>query len=181
MKSKNSLKILYIIIILLYVIKSQETEVIIMNIYYSEESGNYTTNISNIRDENAIASAIYNKTYEKIGWDYLSILSYEKNDSKYNDTMKAYAMGYLEGVLTKDRIYDHYVNFDKYFLSQYKSQPQAITEFYNIMLYNIQYMKEKALANMDEDPYWEHVYYVYQQILGLYEGYISVSGEEKKL
>ena len=181
MKSNNSLKLFYIIIIFLYGTKSLETEVIIMNIYYSEESGNYTTNISSVRDEYAVASAIYNKTYEKIGWDYLSISSYEKNDSKYNDSMKAYAMGYLEGVLTKDRIYDHYVNFEKYFLSRYNSQPQAISAFYKIMLDNINYMKKKALEHMEVDPYWEHVYYVYQQILGLYEGYISVADEEKQL
>ena len=81
---------------------SEENETIIVNLYYSDETKNYTLNISNKRDENAVASAIYNKTYEKKGWDFLSISSYEKNDSKYSDSIKAYAMGYLEGYLTKD-------------------------------------------------------------------------------
>ena len=86
-----------------------------MNLYYSSETGNFTTNISDKRDPNAVANAIYNKTYEKIGWDYLSISSYEKNDSKYNDSLKAYGMGYLEGILTKDRIYSQYNNFFNFF------------------------------------------------------------------
>ena len=48
-----------------------------MNLYKSE-SGNLTTNLSDKRDPYALASAIYNKTYEKDGWDYLSISTYEK-------------------------------------------------------------------------------------------------------
>ena len=86
-----------------------------MNFYYSEENGSCITNISNKRDENAIASAIYNKTYEKKGWDYLAISSYQKNDNKYNDSIKAYGMGYLEGVLTKNRIFAHHTNLNNYF------------------------------------------------------------------
>ena len=153
----------------------------IMNLYKSE-SGNLTANLSDKRDPNALASAIYNKTYEKNGWDYLSISTYEKNDSKYNDSDKAYGMGYLEGVLTKDRIYSHFTNFENYFLSDYKSMPQAIEAFYGFMLKNMEYMREKSLKYMDNDSYWEHVHYIYQQLKGLYDGYIKVAeNDEKKL
>ena len=85
-----------------------ENEQTIMNIYY--ENGKYTTKNSTSRDENAIAYAIYNKSYERVGWDFLAISSYEKNDNKYKDEDKAYAMGYLEGALTKDRIYSFFIN-----------------------------------------------------------------------
>ena len=174
--------IILLILIFLYSIKSENSnEQIIMNCYYSNENNSYITNTSNKRDENALANAIYNKTYEKIGWDYLAISTYEKNDSKYNDSMKAYAMGYLEGILTKDRIFSHYINFHKYFLSQYESIPIILEKFYNFILDNIEYMKEKSIKNMDTDPYWEHIYYIYQQVKGLYEGYNSVVGEDKKL
>ena len=72
---------------------------------YINESNVITTKISDKRDEDALASAVYKKSYEKIGWDYLSIATYEKNDKKYNDSSKAYAMGFLEGTLTNERIY----------------------------------------------------------------------------
>ena len=105
---------------LLFFIKSNnipdENEQIIMNIYY-ENNGKYTTKNSTTRDENAIAFAIYNKSYERIGWDFLAISSYEKNDSKYNDEDKAYSMGYLEGILTKDRIYSFSINLRYIFFS----------------------------------------------------------------
>ena len=90
-----------------------ENEKVIMNIYYSKET-NFTTVISKTLDENAIAYAIYNKSYERTGWDFLHISTYDKNDSKYNDADKAYAMGYLEGVLTKDRIYSYINNIIHY-------------------------------------------------------------------
>ena len=76
------LAITFLALIYLYSVQCQES--IIMNCYYISENESYITNTSNKRDENALASAIYNKTYETIGWDYLSISTYEKNDSKYN-------------------------------------------------------------------------------------------------
>ena len=176
------LEIIFILsLIFLNSIYTETNESIIMNLYYSSETGNFTTNISDKRDPNAVANAIYNKTYEKIGWDYLSISSYEKNDSKYNDSLKAYGMGYLEGILTKDRIYSQYNNFFNFFLSDYQQNPQVLEVFYNFMLTNIEYMKNNSLKNMDKDPYWEYIYYIYQQIHGLYDGYIKVAEKEKHL
>ena len=90
-----------------------------MNIYY--ENNKYVTKKSKSIDKNAIAYAIYEKSYERIGWDFLAIGSYEQNDTKYKDEDKAYAMGYLEGILTKDRIYSYFIDmqhflfFDKNF------------------------------------------------------------------
>ena len=41
-------------------------------------------------------------------------------------------------------------------------------------------MKEKSLKNKDTDIYWENVYYIYMQLVGLYDGYMSVAEEDKK-
>lgn len=159
----------------------EEKEQIIMNCYYSEENKNFRVDEANKRDENAIASAIYNKSYDKIGWDYLAISSYDKKDYKYNDTLKAYAMGYLEGILTKNRIYSHYTNFIHYFLYDYRYLQEALEIFFNFLLENIRYMNETSYKNMDSDPYWEHVHYVYQQLIGLYDGYMSVAQKEEEI
>ena len=145
---------------------SEEKEQIIMNCYYSEENNNFRVEEANKRDENAVASAIYNKSYDKIGWDYLAISSYDKKDYKYNDSIKSYAMGYLEGILTKNRIYSHYTNFIHFFLYDYRNLPEALEIFFNFLLENIRYMNETSYKNKDSDPYWEHVNYVYQQLIG---------------
>ena len=176
------LNIFFLILSYLYLIVTEENnESIIMNCYYSNENNSYFTNISNKRDENALASAIYNKTYEKIGWDYLSISTYEKKDNKYNDSMKAYAMGYLEGILTRERIYSQYTNFYNFFLEQFKDFPQIEKKFKEFILNNTKYMEEKSKENMDTDPYWEHIHYIYQQILGLRDGYKNENGTELNL
>lgn len=83
-----------------------------MNIYY--EKDNYVTKKSESLDKSAIAYAIYDKSYERVGWDFLAIGSYEKNDSKYKDEDKAYAIGYLEGFLTKNRIYSYFIDMQHF-------------------------------------------------------------------
>ena len=150
---------------------------------YINESNVITTKISDKRDEDALASAVYKKSYEKIGWDYLSIATYEKNDKKYNDSSKAYAMGFLEGTLTNERIYSHYKNFHNYFLSEYDSNPQIFQFFENFVFQILEYLREKSTENMDKDPFWQFAHYMYQQIKGLHEGYnISyISQSEKQL
>ena len=155
-----------------------ENEQTIMNIYY-ENNGKYTTKNSTTRDENAIAYAIYNKSYERIGWDFLAISSYEKNDSKYKDEDKAYAMGYLEGVLTKNRIYSFFINVKHHFFSDKNLKiPDNLKQFFKK---NILYMEEMSLKNKDTDIYWENVYYIYKQLKGLYDGYMSVAEKEKQI
>jgi len=174
---------LFIIMISLNSIYSAESnEEIIMNCYINE-SNVITTKISDKRDEDALASAVYKKSYEKIGWDYLSIATYEKNDKKYNDSSKAYAMGFLEGTLTNERIYSHYKNFHNYFLAEYDSNPQIFQFFENFVFQILEYLREKSTENMDKDPFWEFAHYMYQQIKGLHEGYnISyISQSEKQL
>ena len=148
-----------------------------MNIYYQEESGNYTLIESKSKDEDSIAYAIYNKSYERTGWDFLAISSYDKNDNKYDDSKKAYAMGYLEGYLTKDRIYSYYINLLHYsFYDNNLTVPENLKEFFKT---NIQNMEKNSLKFKETDVYWEYVYYIYQQILGLYNGYIDAIEKDK--
>ena len=80
-------------------IEPDENEQIIVNIYYDKEKKNYKLDESANIDENSIAYAIYNRSYERTGWDFLAISTYDKKDDKYDDSDKAYAMGYLEGYL----------------------------------------------------------------------------------
>ena len=160
-----------ILIFLAVIIKSnkppEDNEQIIVNMYY--ENQKYRLEESKLKDENSIAYAIYNKSYERTGWDFLAISTYDKKDSKYTDSDKAYAIGYLEGYLTKDRIYSYYNNILHLCCSKLDlTIPKQIKEFINT---NLNYMKEKSESHKNNETYWEHVYYIYKQLVGLYDGY----------
>lgn len=153
--------------------QNEENEHIIANIYYDEKNNNYSVVISSKTDEDAIAYAIYNKSYQRTGWDYLAVSSYEKNDNKYKDSKKAYAMGYIEGYITNDSISQNFFNMIHFHPEDYK-MPEYLKEF---LQKNTEYMRKTAESKMGQDKYWEHVYYIYQQLLGLYDGYIAAVGK----
>ena len=172
------ISIFYLLAFVYSITEPTKDEQIITNIYYSKGNEQYTIRESTFIDENAIAYAIYNKSYERTGWDFLAISTYDKKDDKYDDSNKAYAMGYLEGFLTKERIYSFYKNMIHYAFSQSNLQiPENLKEFYN---QNINYMEKMSLEKKDSDPYWEHVYYIYKQLKGLYDGYNNNVEDEKK-
>ena len=159
--------------------KPSDEEEIIYNVYYSKTSGKYTVKKSDKIDNSAIASATYINSYETKGWDFLRISSYDSDNNTYSDSNKAYAMGYVEGIINNQRIYQIYRNL--LYFSYYKDGniiPDNLKEF---MSKNLEYMKKTCLEKKDKDIYWEHVYYIYQQMLGLYEGYNSACDENKKL
>ena len=156
-----------------------EDEQTITNLYYNKEKELYTIGESKSIDENAIAYAIYNKSYERTGWDFLAISSYAKNDSKYEDSDKAYAFGYLEGFITKERISKFYKIMLHYGFWQNNLQiPEKLKEFYKK---NVEYMDKTSSEKKDSDTYWEHVYYIYRQLKGLYDGYNDYVAEDKKV
>ena len=159
--------------------KLKEEEKTIMNLYYSKTSGKFTPKISSSIDKDAVASATYINSYETKGWDFLTISSYEKSDNKYDDSIKSYAMGYLEGILNKDRIFSVYRNL--MYFSFYDNNIELPDSLIEYLSKNLEYMKMKSLENKDTDPYWEHVYYIYQQMLGMFDGYNSIAEKEKKI
>ena len=154
-------------------------EEIIMNVYYSKTSGKYTAKKSDTIDQYAIASATYINSYKTKGWDFLTISSYSLDDKKYSDSNKAYAMGYVEGIINHERIYQIYRNLQYYtFYQEGNKMPENLRQF---LEENLEYMKHKSQENKAKDPFWEHVYYIYQQLLGLYDGYNSSCDEHQKL
>ena len=92
---KNIILLLFLFISADSNIEPDENEQIIVNIYYDRENKTYKLDESTNINENATAYAIYNRSYERTGWDFLAISTYDKKDDKYDDEDKAYAMGYL--------------------------------------------------------------------------------------
>ena len=62
---------------------------------------------SNFKEDDIyVATAFYNDSFAKTGWDTLSI----STNSMFSDEIQAEAAGRLEGELTNSRIYNHYLN-----------------------------------------------------------------------
>ena len=102
--------LIFQILLFINIINCQSTTA---NIYYSKTSNKYIVKYEPI-NENALAYANYTSSYEKVGWDFLTVSSSNKAESIYSDYTKHYGMGYLEGYITYKRIYDHYRNNNNY-------------------------------------------------------------------
>ena len=140
------------------------------SIYYIKTTGKYKVVEGKI-DKMAAAWGTYTPSYEKKGWDFLAISSYEGIDDKYSDEIKNYAMGYLEGVLTYKRIFPSYYNLNNYkYYTNNGKMPDSTYEFFQK---NLQFMQNMTSLYKDTDPYWHEVNNLYMQMRGLHAGYNS--------
>ena len=130
------------------------TKIILFQIILNEEiegrirldlEGKYIIETSNFSSEHLyIATAYYNPLLNEKGWDTLSLTT----NKIFSDEIQAESAGRLEGSLTKNRIYNHYLNAKssngnltdkdkKFFIEQEKFVVQMKNEFPdNIYFYN---------------------------------------------
>jgi hypothetical protein len=128
-----------------------------------------------VYDKNYIAYATYDASLIENGWDTLAISSYLGDDKQYSDHEKAYSMGYLEGVLTVDRIWTHYQNMKyKYEKRNDGHMPEIVKEF---LLENIQWVEQQD----HNDPFWYHANLFIVQMKGIVEGYNSQVNNDRKI
>jgi len=133
----------------------------------------------NVYDEiNAAAVCKYSPSLEKFGWDFLAISSNIENIS-LNAVTKSYAMGYLEGIVTKDRIFSHYLNMRAYNWYDFpnRTMPQEVKDFLNNHFNFI----DSLISGNDHDEYFEALSVVISQYKGLVDGYNLVTEDFQKL
>ena len=148
------------------------------NVYYSKISNKFEVKYESINKE-SLAYANYTQSYEKEGWDYLTLSSSDKPDSIYSDYTKHYGMGYLEGYITYRRIYDHYRNNNNYkFYKNNGVMPDYLENFFSL---NVEFIKKMGIKYGDTDPYFHEVYNYYNQLIGILDGYNTRVEKEKKL
>lgn len=107
------MKYYFYIFLLSLLLHSSLEEPLTASIYYIKTSGRFVVK-ENVIDDQAVATASFYKEYEADGWDKVHVSSYQGDDKKYQDWVKAYGMGYLEGHLTYERIYNFYLTMVKY-------------------------------------------------------------------
>ena len=156
----------------------KNSSIITGNIYYILSSNEFIYK-EGPYDPNSVVYASYEPTYEETGWDYLTIETYNGSDYRYLDEVKSYAMGYIEGILTYKRIYYSYINLNHY--KYYKNDSKMYNNTYEFFRENLKFMKYNSLKNKDNDSYWNEVYNLYKQMIGLYEGYNLMANDEEKI
>lgn len=107
--------------------------------------------------------------YYYIGFDTLHITT----NSKFDDSVQAYAAGFLEGVVTADRIWTHWSNMNTYTWSSYPNgkMPGYVRAF---IANQMAWMRQQVKLN-PTDNYWKQVDTILQQFTGLVAGYNSVA------
>jgi hypothetical protein len=130
--------------------------------------GDYHINviIESELNNHALASAIYTDSWKEEGWDYLQVIS--RRNVEFSNKQQAYAAGYIEGFLTKNRIYNHYLNMKQYLFSNYNNEmPPHVRKFFTN---NREWIKNLADSNRG-DAFWDHAILLQTQIEGLIDGY----------
>ena len=121
-------------------------------------------------NENYVATAFYTDSLLEIGWDKLSI----KTNPLYRDEIQAEGAGRLEGALTKERIYNFFLN-----LEQEVDINERISKFFEDQEAFVIDSVEKGEGS--RDPMLYNAYLIKKQYNGMMEQYNITADADKKL
>ena len=148
------------------------------SLYFDKDSNKYIF-ANNTYDQDAAAYAKYSPQIDSTGWDFLILSSNIRSTEKYTDYQKSFSMGFLEGILTKDRIWNHYQNMRNYLFFPKSFMPDNVI---NYLKSSNDYIKKTSYENyLKNDVYWTAAYTIYAQFEGLVEGYNSSVDQDKAL
>ena len=156
----------FVLIILLYKIKAERIEARIK----VDAKKNWTIVYSDFKEEDIyVATAFYTDSLLQDGWDKLAITT----NSIFSDELQAEAAGRLEGELTKERIYNHYLN-----LKDEINMTQNITEF---LEKQENFVFDEIKKEGKSDPILYNAYLIKIQYNAIMDQYNAVVEPEKKL
>ncbi|CAG5004577.1 unnamed protein product [Parnassius apollo] len=116
-----------------------------------------------------VARATYKNEINTTGWAFLELHTSEDA----TDEKQAYAAGYLEGFLTRDLIWMHWLNMLKGYCYNKTDVCGLIEEFIDK---NEEYIVSMVQTN-ERDPYWYQIKLYYIQLEGLAVGYNEATTE----
>jgi hypothetical protein len=107
------------------------------------------------------------------GWNYL----YVESNPTLDDEAQARAAGYLEGALTVQPIFEHHTNeFEVLFPPAGAIDDLTKGFLTDMTTFNLQMVASSAAT----DPYWQQLGLLYQQLQGMYEGYMDMNLDPSK-
>ncbi|KAL4240707.1 Phospholipase B-like 1 [Mactra antiquata] len=148
------------------------------SVYCKAEQCTYKLNVLDV--ESATAFGVYHDTIEESGWGILNITAGRgSSGSDNNDIM--FAAGYLEAILTYERIYQHYQNINDYFQSKFGNSTDVEKKVKSFFMEQDLFMRSMIRNNVPGSAYWRHVGYILAQYDGLVKGYGDAVTDDKKL
>ncbi|KAL5018080.1 hypothetical protein ScPMuIL_003802 [Solemya velum] len=130
-------------------------------------------------DTKATAYGTYNDTLLETGWGILDVVAGQDKTYHVSDTGTMFAGGFLEGVLTAKRIYQHYQNMHYLFFNGESSE--FISKVKQFFSDQDKWMRKMISEQGPKDPFWRHISYIAAQFDGLYYGYKSVAPSSQML
>lgn len=110
-----------------------------------------------------VARAHYDPHIQETGWAVLRVETQEE----YADQVQAFAAGLLEGALTWQMIYWHWLNTISPYCKEQKHLCNSVRHYLGV---NYEWVKATATAGRD-DPYWHQIYLFYVQLEGIQTGF----------
>lgn len=120
------------------------------------------------------AEVSYHKTIKEIGWDKLSVETFEGCDP----VLQMYAAGFLEGFTTHQSIRDFHHN--QLQDSEEHTRSNIFDYFRKTKLEMLKRIQPESLQRMSETDrtYWTQMGFLVAQLTGMQEGYNQARNEE---
>ncbi|XP_077996109.1 putative phospholipase B-like 2 [Glandiceps talaboti] len=128
-----------------------------------DEKTNQFTIVDDVYDKNAVARANFTDDIENSGWSHFTV----STNSKYDDVIQAYAAGIVEGHLTSQLIYNHWINTIYGFCQQ---PSEYCTKLRTFLETNLNWMTKQIEQN-PTDAYWHQVNLTLVQLIGMQDGF----------
>eukprot|EP00854_Cymbomonas_tetramitiformis_P003696 gene3696-4634_t len=128
-------------------------------------------------NSSSLAFGVYDETNVAVsGWATLNLQIGDSIKSAEADFLEErfFALGYLEGFLTCQRIFEYYQNF---YQSSFDGAPSA--ELDSFMRENLAWVKQMSLENKATSDYWAATYNLLRQFEGLVGGYNAAIAKSK--
>ncbi|CAG9128001.1 unnamed protein product [Plutella xylostella] len=134
--------------------------------YVKWDAGGPQVGLADIEEEipdEAVASGYYSNEINSTGWAYLEV----KTSASAPDERQAYSAGVVEGYLTRDLIWYHWMNL----LQDYCINKSSVCDMVEKFIDDNEDFVGRNLERNPEDPYWYQVKLFYIQLEGLAYGY----------
>ncbi|GFO16883.1 phospholipase b-like 2 [Plakobranchus ocellatus] len=139
---------------------------------------NTETSIFEVSDQQAtdyVAVASFVNTVNQTGWAKLDVTTQAGPKRKYNDSVQAYAAGFVEGHITKSLMTMHWANTGAWVCPEpLTSQCIQIKKFLES---NLKWVLENIKTFSTTSPFWHHVRLFLEQTAGLQDGFAGMKGQ----